>query len=154
MIRRALLISLLYLSANVAAEQATSLDTQYGDTVHFPVAGIAQVLIYSDRAGSRHTQPWRELTANGDCMVIEAANLSSAPRVARPFVRRAFNDAPPILMDWQGELAERYGFVDNSANIYVLTHEGELAAHFHGLPDERSQADFAQVLQEHCHAVD
>lgn len=115
-------------------------------------AGQPAVLIYSDREGSRHTAPWLRVAKDyGDrCVLVEVADLSSAPRVARPFVRRAFRQHPGVLLDWRGEIGHAFGFEAGQPNVYVLDTGGHLVTHLRGEAEGAEPAELRAVLEDHC----
>ncbi len=144
----------LYLHALAAWPPAITLEDQYRQAVSLSDVLIEPaVLVYSDRQGASQARDWLELLRDQNCVLIEAANLSSAPAIARPFVRRRFVNGTPVLMDWRGELAEALGFVDDQVNPYLLGATDRFA-HWHGeLTIENSPA-YQSRLEEFCNAVD
>jgi hypothetical protein len=143
-------LSLAIAATAVRAAEALVLEDQFG--AEFALEGAherAFVIVYSDRAGSKLTRPWREfLDGYADSIeVIGAANLGSAPRIARPYIRKAFDKAPPTLLDWKGALAERFGFEPEVPNIYVFERTGELRGALSG-PGSKSELTALRELLE------
>jgi len=140
-------LSLAIAATAARAAETLVLEDQFG--AEFTLEGAherAFVIVYSDRAGSKLTRPWREfLDGYADSVaVIGAANLGSAPRIARPFIRKAFDKAPPTLLDWKGALAERFGFEPEVPNIYVF----ESTAELHGVLSGHGSAAELAALRE------
>jgi predicted transcriptional regulator len=108
----------------------------------FELAGLlgsVVVLIDGDRTGSNFSGVWgRAVRARykapdyPQLKIIFAAHLTSAPGFLHGFVRSKFmskdaaHPASPILLDWQGAIARRYGFRDDVANVYVIDRDGIL----------------------------
>ena len=90
----------------------------------------------------------------GACPVVEAANLDAVPFFARPFVRNAFEDAAPVVLDWHGEIGERLGFEPDSVNLYLVDSDGALVAHFRGEAGPRSTTRLKARMEEHCREGD
>lgn len=120
------------LSAAPVASRAGDLvvlEDQFG--AEFALDGAHErpfVIVYADRTGSKLIKPWYEfLDDYSDAIdIVAAANLGSAPRIAHPFIRKAFAKAPPTLLDWRGELEARHGFTPGVPNIFVFEPSGEL----------------------------
>ncbi|HUO82493.1 MAG TPA: hypothetical protein VM616_06505 [Gammaproteobacteria bacterium] len=68
-------------------------------------------------------------------------------RIARPFIRKAFDKAPPTLLDWKGELALRCGFEPNVPNIYVFDRHGELHGALSGPGSALELAALRELLE-------
>jgi hypothetical protein len=101
--------------------------------------GSVIVLIDGDRTGSQFTGVWGSAVRNrykssGDqrVAIVYVAHLSSVPAFMRGFVRKKFlgkdsaHPAGRILLDWQGTVADRFGFRADMANVYVIDRDGVL----------------------------
>jgi hypothetical protein len=132
------------------ALEPIEIENQYGREVAIFPGNGPRVIVYADRKGRRQTDSWKPVLAGGACLVIEAANLDAVPFLVRPFVRNAFDDASPVVLDWKGEIAERLGFEPDSANLYLIGRNGELLAHVTGPADEASAARLESLMREHC----
>lgn len=154
MIRVATLVTMLALPLLAPAKQSLELKNQYGKRVDLFAGDQPRLIVYSDRAGAAQAGAWLDVIREGPCPVVEAANLDSAPLIARPFVRSAFRDASPVLLDWNAALAEALGFNPDLANIYLLDARRELVAHFAGQATAERLTQLAQHMRVHCRAVD
>ena len=99
--------------------------------------GAVVILIDGDLQGSQFNSAWgRAVRARYQdrnlVHVVFAAHLTAAPALLHGFVRGKFlskdpaHPASPILLDWKGVIARRFGFRDNVANIYVIDRDGTL----------------------------
>jgi hypothetical protein len=97
--------------------------------------GSVVLLIDGDREGSTFNGAWGRAARTRYKTALKiafVAHLRSVPFFMHGFVRSKFmsKDAAhpngPILLDWKGAVAERFGFRDGVANVYVIDREGIL----------------------------
>lgn len=95
------------------------------------------VMLIADRTGSEQLEGWLVPLAEqyDDVVQIQGiAELSAVPRLLRPMVRALFreDEAVPILMDWTGEVADRFGARAAVVNVYLLAPDGEVVHRVNG----------------------
>jgi predicted transcriptional regulator len=101
--------------------------------------GSVVILIVGDRTGSNYMSAWsRGIRARYKAQeypqlkIVPVANLASVPGFLHGFVKKKFfskdpsHPASPVQLDWQGAVAQRFGFHDNLTNVYVIDREGML----------------------------
>jgi len=101
--------------------------------------GSVAVLIDGDRTGSQFNEVWGRAVrsrykGSGDqhVAIVYVAHLASVPGLMRGFVRKKFlgkdsaHPAGRILLDWQGVVADRFGFHADLSNVYVIDRRGIL----------------------------
>lgn len=138
------------MAATPVPAQAVALETPAAVLRPLVAAGIATIVVYADRGGSKQTRPWLQALASSHCTVVEAAALQAVPAVARPFVKRAFRKSPQVHLDWHGRIAAVFGFVENSANVYVFDKAGVLAMHLHGAAEADKLAALDALTRQTC----
>jgi hypothetical protein len=107
-------------------------------------AGSApRLIVASDRAASRFSRRWlARLSSDPGVRIVEVAHITGVPALVRPLVRRAFRGTP-VLLDWKGALASRYGFEPARVNLYLIDASGRLLLAESG---GDSDADLARVV--------
>ncbi len=95
------------------------------------------VLVLADRRGSKQLEAWiRPLHERyGDRVELTGvAALGGVPRLARAVVRRLFRRgaAYPVLLDWEETVWSALACVPNTANVIVLSPDGEVVHRAHG----------------------
>lgn len=104
------------------------------------VAGQTLVVLLADREGSAWSEDWgRTLTDSlqaaidsGQLRLMPVAHARGVPFFIKGMVRGSFSDDPDrwVLIDWGGEFAQRYPFVEQHTNLLVFSEDGVLVAHF------------------------
>jgi len=97
--------------------------------------GSVVLLIAGDRDGNKFNNAWGH-AARAHCKdqlkIVYIANLTSVPGFMHGFVKGKFvskdpaHPNGPILLDWKGVVAQRFGFHDNLSNVYVIDRDGVL----------------------------
>lgn len=118
--------------STLADVRSFTLPDQFGTdhSITFPL-DRPMVLLIADRGGSEQLDEWLVPLSEhyADALHIQGiAQLSAVPRLFRPMVRALFrqDDAAPVLLDWTGEIADRFGARAEVANVYLLAPNGEL----------------------------
>jgi len=88
------------------------------------------ILFGSDSKGSKYSSIWSKTiydslqSVSPDYPVkrVGLADLRGVPFLLKGFIRGQFNDNSKkiILMDWDGEFAKTYSFVENESNILIF----------------------------------
>jgi hypothetical protein len=115
-----------------------SINDQYDHPIQLSsYRGKSVLIIYGDRKGSDYMGVWLqavrpELRAAG-VKIIQAANLKTVPGFMEGFVKRKFlgkttngQPSPPVILDWNGQIASAYGFRDSVTNVYLIDGRGIL----------------------------
>ncbi|MCW5551975.1 MAG: hypothetical protein KIS67_07380 [Verrucomicrobiae bacterium] len=157
--RMALSLLLLFLVVSVVAEEglnqvttnhlrvaSISLTDQHGRQrmFGFPQPGVS-VLTVADQKGSEQIAGWvQPLRARfPESLPIEGvADVSQAPRVLRPLLRKRFAASldHPVMLDWEGTIARQLDCQPGVANIFLLSTNGAVLLAFCGTAnDERLQ---------------
>jgi hypothetical protein len=115
------------------------LQTQYDSVVSLQaMRGNVVVLVYGDREGSRYMSSYvkavRERWPAGGAdavRLIEAADLRGVPGVMKGYAKSRFRQPTssgarrvPVVLDWRGDIARRFGATEKLANAYVLDEDG------------------------------
>lgn len=115
------------------APEFTLLD-QFGKstTIKYPCAKV-NVFILADREGSKQIEPWvRHLygTFADQIEIRGIALLKGVPAALRSTVRYIFKKRVnyPVLMDWDGDVTNRFPFKPNCACVVVVNAAGEIVA--------------------------
>ena len=120
-----------------------SLTDQYG-RVHTPkeLKGRVVLLVGGDKDAAGVSASWirTTLTALGRGVdtsrvaVVRVADLRQVPVLARPFARAQLPtlDKTPVLLDFDGVIARRYGFESGNSNQIVLGTDGKVLLHTRG----------------------
>jgi hypothetical protein len=135
------------------------------------LAGQAVVFVIADRAGMGQAKRWGEALAEsrGDrialwadrsakLVVVSVADVQGVPGFARPMARWAIarmvageadeskRSGPPLLLDWDGEVAAILGAASGEATVRLLGADGRVEAEARGVPDaERLAALLAAI---------
>jgi hypothetical protein len=94
----------------------------------FPQPAIS-VLTVADRKGSEQITAWvkslKERLSQG-IRIRGVADVSTVPRVLRPFVRKRFAEKfkHPVMLDWEGRLVGQLNPRRRVANVYLLGTNG------------------------------
>jgi hypothetical protein len=97
--------------------------------------GSVVLLIAGDREGSKFNGAWGRAARaryKKEINIAFVAHLTSVPFFMHGFVRSKFVSTDPahpngpILLDWKGAVAQRFGFRDSVSNVYVIDREGVL----------------------------
>jgi predicted transcriptional regulator len=97
--------------------------------------GSVVLLIDGDREGSKFNGTWGRAARaryKTEIKIAFVAHLASVPFFMHGFVRSKFvskdpaHPNGPILLDWKGAVAQRFGFRDSISNVYVIDREGVL----------------------------
>lgn len=135
---------LLLTFALLFQQQASwALQDQFGK-MHTPqeLQGRVVLLVGGDRAGSEASARWVRATmaALGKSVdasrvtIIRVADLRQVPVIPQPFAQAKLPslDNAPVLLDFQGVLARRYGFEPGSSNQLVIGTDGKVLAQTRG----------------------
>lgn len=117
-----------------------ALEDQFGTTHTDEDCGEAvTVLLGGDRKGSAYIDDWgpalhRALATEldeGTVCSVGFANLKGVPFFVRKKIIRSFPADPEswTILDWKGEIARKWGFEKNAANLYVFDREGRIVFH-------------------------
>ena len=98
---------------------------------HSDYFGKVVILVGSDRGGSQYNHNWilpliDSLKSHGvydSTAFIGVADLRAVPFFLRFMVygfMKEHNPEDPVLMDWDGDFAERYNFVKDHCNVVVF----------------------------------
>ena len=108
------------------------LEDQFGRTLHyrFPKKKVS-VLTFGDWQGSKQVEGWvRPIYQRfgGSIDIHGVAVLSALPSIFRDFVRGQFAEKIkyPVLLDWEGDVSEGYGYQSDSACLVVIAPSGEI----------------------------
>ena len=120
-------------------EAAWTLPDQFGKK-HTPqeLQGRVVLLVGGDRAGSEAGAKWVRATmaALGKSVdtsrvtIVRVADLRQVPVMPRPFAQAKLPTLgnAPVLLDFQGVLARRYGFERGNSNQIVIGTDGKVLA--------------------------
>jgi hypothetical protein len=150
MLIRWLAIALLVTASTARADEPIQLQTQYENTVTLAGDDTSRIIVYSDEAGSAQAEAWGEALIDLDCPVVAAANLSAVPGLAREMVAEGFQSRDPVALDWEGRLAEQFGFTPEVANVYLLDARARSVLHLQGAPDGQKRKRLADAARETC----
>jgi hypothetical protein len=115
------------------------LQTQYDSVVSLQaMRGNVVVLVYGDREGSTYMSSYvkavRERWPAGGAdavRLVEAADLRGVPGVMKGYAKGRFRQPTssgsrrvPVVLDWRGDIARRFGATGKLANAYVLDGDG------------------------------
>jgi len=106
--------------------------SKYRDTV--------VLLIYGDREGSEFNGEWLKAVnerynqpGHAQVKLVLIANLEGVPGFVHGFVKKRFQGTTPqgnpkrsVLLDWEGVVAQLYGFQQGLSNVYLIDHHGLL----------------------------
>ena len=116
------------------------LKDQYDNEVRLEdCLGKATLLIYGDRAGSTYMGIWARAVGEAfpaepnAVKLVRIANLKAVPPFYHNFAKRKFQ-APdedgkprvPVLLDWEGIVAKRFGAMEDMTNVYLIDPAGIL----------------------------
>lgn len=110
------------------------------------------VLLFADYQGYAQLERWirpiYERYQNG-IHIHGVADLSAVPGFLRGVVRNAFRKQLdyPVMLDWNGTVAERYAYESGLANLFVIDREGDVKLRLKG-------AATASKLQRVWHQID
>jgi len=116
------------------------LTDQYDHEFHLDdLRGSVVILIVGDRTGSDYMSAWShgiraryKAQEYPQLKIVPVANLASVPGFLHGFVKKKFlskdpaHPASPIQLDWQGAVAQRFGFHNGVTNVYVIDRDGVL----------------------------
>jgi hypothetical protein len=109
---------------------AFQLEDQFGRTLayRFPKKKVS-VLTFGDWKGSSQIEGWvRPIYERykGTIDIHGVAVLDIVPSFAQDFARSQFRERVkyPVLLDFEGDVAKGYDFVDDNANIIVISPDG------------------------------
>ena len=135
----------LVLAFALLFQQQTSwtLQDQFGKT-HTPreLQGRVVLLVGGDRAGAEASAKWVKATMaalgrsvdTSRVTIVRVADLRQVPLMPQPFAQAKLPtiDNAPVLLDFQGVLARRYGFEAGSSNQIVIGADGKVLAQTRG----------------------
>ncbi len=115
------------------------LHDQFGrlHVVRFPRTRVG-VLVLADRRGSEQIEGWIGpiyARYRGAVVIEGVARLQGVPEVLRGWIRAMFRrHVPdhPVLLDWSGEVFDRYGGRPGVANVMVLRPDGAIEHRYDG----------------------
>ncbi len=95
------------------------------------------ILVFADRKGSKQLEGWLMPLHEryGEQVHLQGiAKLDSVPGPFRWLARRAFKSGmdSPVMLDFEGDVCEAYGFVEDQANLFVISPSGKIALHILG----------------------
>ena len=113
------------------------------------------ILVFADRKGSEQLEGWLDPLHQqyGEQIFMEGvAQLASVPWLFHGVARRAFRNTmdTPVLLDFEGDVCEQYAYVEDRANVFVVSPEGSIAmrvngpsgdAHFEAIRETLAQWD-------------
>lgn len=120
-----------------------SIQDQFGRT-HTPkeLKGRVVLLVAGDRDAANTSSSWvrATLTALGRGVdtsrvtIIRVADMRQVPSLPSPFAKAQLPSlgSAPVLLDFQGVLARRYGFLPGGSNQLVIGADGTVLAHTRG----------------------
>lgn len=102
----------------------------------FPATNVIFLTI-ADRKGSEQIGAWITALKARPASPVDIrglADLGGVPGFLRGRIRKQFRETIhyPVMMDWSGRVCARFNYVADSANIYIIDRNGNLAGHFHG----------------------
>lgn len=130
------------------------LNDQY-DNAHvmsFPATNVIFLTI-ADRKGSEQIGAWITALKARPAAPVDIrglADLGGVPGFLRGRIRKQFRETIhyPVMMDWSGKACAKFKYVSDSANIYIIDRNGNLAGHFHGRAGETNLAAAFAVLDK------
>jgi hypothetical protein len=98
------------------------------------------VLVMADRRGSRQLEAWiQPIYARFEKRINIAgvAEMSRVPRFARGLARRFLRQrlSYPVMLDWTGEVTQRYDYQQGQANLFVIDQSGYIVLRLMGAVD-------------------
>lgn len=120
-----------------------SLQDQFGRT-HTPkeLQGRVVLLVTGDGGAEKSSTSWvrATLTALGRSVdtsrvtIVRVADLRQVPTVPRPFAKAQLPSlsSAPVLLDFSGVIARRYGYLPGGSNQLVIGADGRVLAHTRG----------------------
>lgn len=104
------------------------------------------LLVFAGRATAADGVAWgRELAATLGALprVVAVAAAGGVPGLARPLVRLAFRNQPPVAIDWDDAVAARFGYEAGAARAVLVDAAGRVRAAASGPPTATALAEFA-----------
>ncbi len=108
------------------------------------------LVVFSGRATAGDGEAWGRqvaaaVAAAGAPAVraVAVAAVGAVPGVARPLVRLALRDRPPLPIDWGDAVAARFGYEAGAARAVLVDARGRVRAAASGAPTAERLAAFA-----------
>jgi hypothetical protein len=119
--------------------------------ISFP-RGKLSVLTIADRKGSAQLEAWVQPIREkfGEQIEIHGlADVAGVPGPIRPMVREYFREKVeyPVMLDWDGAVAARYGYVRKAALVLVIDRNGEIRHRVTGAADAAKLARVYEALR-------
>jgi hypothetical protein len=138
-----LVLGFLVISTTIATEKKLiefSIKDQFGEEYTQNSFDAAYILVLgADREGSQYTDQWGPTLADSlkkdgriDSVVFVAlANLQGVPGMMKGMIKGFFPKEKEnwVLLDWDGEFDQAYGFVENKCNILLFDQGRNLVMH-------------------------
>ena len=133
---------------------AFELKDQFDDThvVSFPRTNV-MVLTVADWKGSEEINDWvapLKKRYGHRIHICGVANLGKVPSLLRRMVKAKFKKryTYPIMLNWNGRIAERLGFEKNQASVLVIDHNGDMLLHLSGYSSEQRLGRIFKVIDD------
>jgi hypothetical protein len=138
--------------AAAASEHAAefTLGDQFGEVwSHTYPRDRIGVIVFADREGSGRMSAWIELLREryaGKIEVRGVAVLGEVPGAMRGLVRREFRKRyrTPVLLDWGGKVAERFGYVEGHVAVWLVDCDGTRLWQWSGGVDDTAVEEFCR----------
>lgn len=131
-----------------------SLPDQFGRerTLSFPQPTLS-VLTVADQKGAEEITAWVQSLKGqlGVELPIEGvADVARVPRLLRPLVRKRFSEKVkhPVLLDWEGGVVSQLRCQPNTANVFLLSTNGEVLLTLHGAVDVMKLEQLQNAVRE------
>jgi hypothetical protein len=131
-----------------------SLPDQFGRERTFSIPQpTLSVLTVADQKGSEEITAWVQSLKRlfGVELPIEGvADVSRVPRLLRPLVRKRFSERlqHPVLLDWEGGVVSQLRCQPNTANVFLLSTNGEVLLTLHGAVDGRKLEQLQNAVRD------
>jgi hypothetical protein len=137
-----------YAASGVERAAEFTLGDQFGEVwSHTYPRDRIGVIVFADREGSEQMSEWIELLREryaGKVEVLGVAVLGDVPRTLRGLVRREFRKRyrTPVLLDWGGEVAGQFGYVDGRPAVCLVDRRGKMLWQWSGGAEKSAVEEF------------
>jgi hypothetical protein len=146
-----LMVAPVFGETNLAASIELKDQYEKSHVISFP-RGKLSVLTIADRKGSAQLEAWVQPIREkfGEQIEIHGlADVAGVPGPIRPMVREYFREKVeyPVMLDWDGAVAARYGYVRKAALVLVIDRNGEIRHRVTGAADAAKLARVYEALR-------